>query len=284
MRKTFLAALIAAPCVALAQAPRIEAEAGAASLLAAAKSDFERTRPGVRVENALTNSAAGALAKLCRGEIGAAGAARAATGAERSECAYHKVQFIELPVATDSLALVVNPANTWTKQLSLAELRKIWLDAPGKATSWKQVNGAWPETPLKLYGPGPKVGLAGHVRAALKADAQGPAPELRADFAATEVLAIVVEGVARDRAALGLLDRATYAAHAKRVRLVPVEGAPSFPIVLYVSAKALEDKTTAQFLSHLLANGSRLAAQAGLAPLAAAEYAQARQRLHGTSK
>ena len=104
---------------------------------------------------------------------------------------------------------------------------------------------------------------------------------MRADISATEVLSIVVEGVARDRAGLGLVDRATYAANAKRVRLVPVEGALAFSVYVVASAKALEDPGTRAYVDHLLANGARLAPQAGLGALAPAAYEQARHKLPG---
>ena len=159
MKKTFLAAmLIAVPCAAAAQAPRIEAEAGIATLLAIAKADYERANPRARAEAALVNSAAAALGKLCRGEIGVAGTGRAATPAERALCAQNRVELIEMAVATESVTLVVNPANTWAKQLGVAEMKRIWLEAPGKATSWRQVNAAYPDTPLKLYVRAPSSG------------------------------------------------------------------------------------------------------------------------------
>ncbi len=34
------------------------------------------------------------------------------------------IKYIELPVAYDALTVVVNPANTWAKSLTVAELKK----------------------------------------------------------------------------------------------------------------------------------------------------------------
>lgn len=280
MRKAFLVLLVVATLPVFAQAPRIEADAGVADLLSAAKRDLDRAKPGIRLEGVHANSTSAVLAKLCGGELAVAGAARPAGAAERAACAGNNVLLIELPVGTDALAVVVNSANTWAKQLSLADLKRAWLDAPGKAASWRQINKDWPETPLKLYGPAPKLGLAVHARAVLNAGGhEKTAPELRTDVNATEILSVVVDGVARDRAALGLLDQATYRANMKRVRLVPVEGLPAFPLYVYTSAKALGVAGTRAYLDHLLANGARFAAQAGLAPLAPAAYEQARQQL-----
>ena len=278
---------------AAAQSARIEAEAGAVGFLQMAQQDYAKAKQAF-VGRIGTNSSAAALAKLCRGEIAAAGTARPIAQAERAACAQANVQLVELPLGVDAIAIVANHQNTWAKQLSVAELRRAWLDTPGKAVSWKQLNAGWPERPIKLYGPTAKLGLAGHYGTALKAGAK---ETQRGDMTATEVLSIVVDGVAREPAALGVLDWATYSASAKRVRLVAVEidgkvvqpngrtlrdgsyGAFSYPVTLYVAKKALQDAPTKAFLEHALANGERLAGAAGLGALAAADYQQARNRL-----
>jgi phosphate transport system substrate-binding protein len=281
MTKILLAILILVPCASLAQAPRIEADAGAANLLAAAQEDYARTKPGAKAANVLVASTRSALAKLCRGEIEIAGAARTMTASERALCAQGQVQLVELPVGMDSVAVVASHANSWAKQISVAELKRAWLDAPGRAATWRQLNASWPESPLKLYGPGPNLGLSGIARAALTVGDPQPVAELRRDISATEVLSVVVEGVSRDGAGLGLLDRATYTANMKRVRLVPVSGdnALAFPLYVYAGTKALQHAGTLAVLDHMLANGARLAAQSGLSPLAPATYQEARQRL-----
>jgi phosphate transport system substrate-binding protein len=292
-----VASVFALSGVAEAQALRIEAESGAVGLLQVAQQDYAKAKQLDFVASLGTNSAAGALGKLCRGEVQVAATARVITKTERDACAQNKVQLIELPVAVDAIAIVANPRNTWVKQVSVPELRRAWLEAPGKASSWKQLNGSWPETALKLYGPTPKLGLSESYRAVLAPGAKEGLPAIRSDISATEELAVVVDGVARDQGALGVLDWATYSANAKRVRLVAVEidgkavlpgvqtlrdrsyAAFSYPVMLYVNANNLQDAAVRGFLEHVLVNGERLAGEAGLAPLAATDYRQARQRL-----
>jgi phosphate transport system substrate-binding protein len=279
MRKTFAALLLAFVVPVAAQAPRIEAEAGVAQLLRLARAGFARADAGPGSAGVVENSASGALAKLCREQVGVAGTARAATAQERQACAQEKLELIELPVGLESVAVIVNPANTWARRLRFADLRRIWLEDAGKAASWRDLEPGYPAFPLKLYGPAPRLGLAASARAALNAGAAQPGPELRADVSASEILAVVVEGVARDRWALGLLDRATYLEHANRVKLLPVDGALAFPVYVYTSQRALGDAGTRAYLDYLLANGAQLAPKAGLAALSPGSYEQARQRL-----
>jgi phosphate transport system substrate-binding protein len=296
IRYLLVASAFVLPGMAEAQALRIEAESGAAGLLQVAQQDYSKAKQPDLAASLSTNSTAAALAKLCRGEVQVAGTGRVIAKAEREACAQNKVQLVELPVAVDAIAIVANPRNTWVKQVSVPELKRAWLEAPGKAASWKQLNASWPETTLKLYGPTPKLGLSETYRAVLAPGAK-ESSAIRSDISATEELSIVVEGVARDPAALGVLDWATYSANAKRVRLVAVEidgkavapsvqtlrdrsyAALSYPVMLYVSASSLEHAAVRGFLEHLLVNAERIAERAGLAPLATADYMQARQRL-----
>lgn len=280
VNEILFATLMSIPLIGWAQSVRVESDAGVSSLLSAAARDLEKGKAQGRSIAVLASSTGGALVRLCRGEIVIAGAGRAANRAERDLCAQERVELVELPVATDTVVLVSNPNNTWARQLTVADLKRAWLDAPGKATSWKQINGAWPDIPLKLYGPAPRTGLAAYVRIALtEGSIDSERPALRTDINTTEVLSLVAEGVARDGAGLGLLDRVTYEANMKRVRLVPMEGLPAFPLYVYTSAKALEDAGTRAYLEYLLANGASLAVRAGLGALAPAAYESGRQRL-----
>ena len=68
----------------------------------------------------------GGFQKFCRDEIDIADASRPIAAAELDACKTTVVDFIELPVAYDGLAVVVHPKNTWASSMSVAELRKLW--------------------------------------------------------------------------------------------------------------------------------------------------------------
>ena len=74
-------------------------------------------------------------------------------------CKKNGVGYIELPIAFDALTVAVNPQNNWAKDITVAELKKIWEPAAeGKITRWNQVRPSWPNRPLTLYGAGKKSG------------------------------------------------------------------------------------------------------------------------------
>ena len=97
----------------------------------------------------------GGFKKFCRGEIDISDASRPIKQKEIDKCKAAGIQFIEIPVAFDALTVVINPKNDFAKKMTVAELKKMWEPAAqGKVKTWNQVNPAWPNTPLKLFGPG----------------------------------------------------------------------------------------------------------------------------------
>ena len=99
---------------------------------------------------------------LCAGRVQLAGASRPIKPDEVKVCSAAGVQFSEIPVALDALSLVVSTKNTWLKDLTFAELRTVFEPgSAGKVTSWKQVRGTFPDSPIRPAGPDVKHGTFG---------------------------------------------------------------------------------------------------------------------------
>ena len=117
--------------------------------------DFQKSKQNsVRVTVGISGTGGG-FKKFCRGETDISDASRPITKKEMEDCKAAGIEFMEFPVAYDALTVVIHPKNDWAKTMTVAELKAIWEPAAqGKITNWKQVNPAWPDRPLKLYGPG----------------------------------------------------------------------------------------------------------------------------------
>ena len=115
-------------------------------IIAAASEEFNQWAPDVRVPVGISGTGGG-FTKFCAGETDISNASRPITPVEVQRCKDKQIQFIELPVAYDGLAVVVNPRNTWATSLSVAELKKIWEPAAGepatKISNWNQVREAF---------------------------------------------------------------------------------------------------------------------------------------------
>ncbi len=144
------------------------------------------------------------------------------------DCKAAGVEYYELPVAFDALTVVVNPKNTFIKQLSVDELKAMWEPAAqGKITRWNQVNPAFPDAPLKLFGAGADSGTFDYFTEAVT----GKAKSSRGDFTASEDDNVLVQGVAQDVNALGFFGYAYYAENQNRVKAVPIADKGGKPAV-----------------------------------------------------
>jgi len=110
------------------------------------------------------------------------------------------IEYIELPIAYDGLAIVVNPKNDWAAHITVAELKTLWQpEAQGKVTKWNQVRPEWPDQEIHLFGPGVDSGTYDYFTEAIV----GKEGASRGDFTSSEDDNVLVQGIATDPLALG---------------------------------------------------------------------------------
>jgi len=171
----------------------------------------------------------GGFAKFCRGETQIQNASRPILKKEMEQCKEAGVQYIELPIAYDALTVVVNKNNDFVKSLTVEELRKIWRPAAqGKIKTWRQVNPAWPNVALALYGPGTDSGTFDYFTEAIV----GKAKQSRNDYTASEDDNVLVQGVAGEQGALGYFGYAYYEENQQKLAAVPIVAKKDAPAVL----------------------------------------------------
>ncbi|WP_047551031.1 PstS family phosphate ABC transporter substrate-binding protein [Methylotenera sp. G11] len=171
----------------------------------------------------------GGFAKFCRGETQIQNASRPILKKEMEQCKEAGVQYIELPIAYDALTVVVNKNNDFVKSLTVEELRKIWRPAAqGKIKTWRQVNPAWPNVALALYGPGTDSGTFDYFTEAIV----GKAKQSRNDYTASEDDNVLVQGVAGEQGALGYFGYAYYEENQQKLAAVPIIAKKDAPAVL----------------------------------------------------
>ncbi len=244
--------------------------------------DFQIDRKGaVRVTVGISGTGGG-FKKFCRGETDISNASRPILHSEMEECKKNGVEYIEMPIAFDALTVVVNPKNNWIHSLTVAELKKMWEPAAQRTiTHWKQVNPAWPDAELKLYGAGADSGTFDYFTEAIV----GKAKSSRGDFTASEDDNVLVQGVASDINALGFFGFAYYIENQKKVRAVAIDSGkggvlPSMqtvqdgsysplsrPIFIYVNAKSTQKSEISDFISFYMQNAPELVKEVKYFPL-----------------
>jgi phosphate transport system substrate-binding protein len=250
--------------------------------------DFQKAKKqSIKVTVGISGTGGG-FKKFCRGETDISDASRPILKSEMADCNKAGIEYIELPVAFDALTVVVNPKNAFIKQLTVAELKKIWEpSSQGSVMRWKQVNPAWPDQPMKLFGPGADSGTFDYFTEAVV----GKAKSSRGDFTASEDDNVLVQGVSRDVNGLGYFGFAYYVENKDKLKAVPIVNQkgqavePSMnavekgtytplarPIFIYVSVRSLAKREVREFVEYYMKNGAKLAREVKYVPLPATAY------------
>lgn len=283
------AALAAAPVYAQQRIVRIDGSSTVFPITEAVAEEFQKAKKQqVKVTVGISGTGGG-FKKFCRGETDISDASRPIAEREMKACAEAGIKYVELPVAFDALTVVINPKNTWLKEVKVEELKKMWEpEAQGKILTWNQVNPAWPNAPLKLFGPGADSGTFEYFTEATV----GKAKSSRGDFTASEDDNVLVQGVSRDVNAIGYFGLAYYVENKDKLKAVPIvdKGAtrgvsPSLgtvmdgtyqplarPIFIYVSDKAMQRAEVREFVEYYLKNAQKLVKEVGYVPLTRQHY------------
>jgi phosphate transport system substrate-binding protein len=189
-------------------------------IVEAVAEEFGKANPNQRTPTVGISGTGGGFQKFCRGETDISNASRPIRPAEIAACKMAGVEYIEVPIAYDGLAIVVNPKNTWANNITVAELKTLWApEAQGKVSRWNQVRGSWPDREIRLFGAGVDSGTYDYFTEAIV----GKEGASRGDFTSSEDDNVIVQGVASDELALGFLPLAYVEQNRERLKLVPVE-------------------------------------------------------------
>lgn len=252
--------------------------------------EFNESYPDVNITVGLSGTGGG-FKKFMAGSTDISDASRPVKGSEIDLGKENEIEFIEVPVAYDGLSIVVNPSNEFVTQLTVDQLRTIFL-ADSAAKTWKDVDPSWPEEPIKLFIPGTESGTFDYFKEVVA----GKEGTIRGDEAVStdENDNNLVKGVSDNEYALGFFGAAYYFSNKDRVKAIPIvnpEGeavAPTpetiengtyapfgRPLFIYISKASIDRLEVSQFVSFYLENAPRVAAEVGYVALPADLYAQA---------
>jgi phosphate transport system substrate-binding protein len=218
----------------------------------------------------------GGFERFCAGETDISNASRAIADDEKALCAENGVEFVELQVATDALTNVVNSENDWASCLTVEQLNAIW--EPGsKVSNWNQVDPAFPDVPLKLYGAGTDSGTFDYFTSVIN----GEEGASRSDFSATEDDNVTVQGVSGDKGALGYFGFSYFEENQDRLKALEIDAGDgcvgpspktaqdgsytplSRPLFAYVTRSSLTgNQSVADFIRYALENAQTIAEEA----------------------
>jgi phosphate transport system substrate-binding protein len=232
----------------------------------------------------------GGFKRFCRGETDISDASRPIKDTEKALCQSNGIEYVEIPVAFDGLAVLVNPANTWVDSLTVNELKRIWEpEAQGFITKWSQVRSGFPDEEIRLFGPGTDSGTFDYFTEVIN----GKSGKSRGDYTASEDDNVLVEGIASEKNGFGYFGIAYYEQNKDKLKLVAIDNGdgpvkPSLetvmndtykplarPIFIYVSKPAVKNNNKVKkFVEFYLQNAAPLVEEVGYIPLASQDYEQ----------
>ncbi|WP_008312425.1 PstS family phosphate ABC transporter substrate-binding protein [Leptolyngbya sp. PCC 6406] len=190
--------------------------------------EFRKTTPGVNITVGVSGTGGG-FRKFCNGETVISNASRPIRDTEVAACAANNVQYTEIQVGVDALAVVV-ASNTRifgaegtvpAAGMTIDQLKTLWEPAAeGRIRRWNQLDRQWARNPISLFGPGTDSGTFDY----FTEEVMGEVAASRADYTASEDDNILVVGVSRSPYALGYFGLAYYLENQNILRSVPVNG------------------------------------------------------------
>ena len=246
--------------------------------------EFQKINSDVRINVGISGTGGG-FKRFTKGETDISDASRPISSSEVDLAKTNKISYVELKIALDGIAVVVNPKNTWVDYLTTAELKMIW-QPNSTVTKWSDVRASWPDQPIHLYGPGTDSGTFDYFTEVIN----GKTKASRADFTASEDDNILVQGVSGDPNSLGYFGYAYFVENKAKLKDIPIDSgsgpvAPndstitsneykplSRPLFIYVNTAALKRAGVKAFIEFYMQNGEVLVHEVGYTPLAAKVY------------
>ncbi|PCI33058.1 MAG: protein sphX [Flavobacteriaceae bacterium] len=265
---------------------RIDGSSTVFPVTEAVAEEFRAVAPKVKVTIGISGTGGG-FKKFSRGETNLSNASRPIKDKEKAACAANNINYLELEVAYDGLAVLVNPKNDWVDSFTIEELKKIWEPAAqGVIMKWNQIRPEWPNEEIHLFGPGVASGTYDYFTKAIV----GKSGSSRGDFTASEDDHVLVQGIAGDTYALGFFGLAYYSENKDKLSLIGVHNGTevvkptletvsngtykplSRPLFLYVNSTSVASKEVVSFVNFYLENAGELSKDVGYIPLPKEKY------------
>ena len=113
---------------------------------------------------------------------------------------------------------MVNPENDWATCLTVEQLRKIW-GPDSKVKNWNEVDSAFPDEELSLFGPGTDSGTFDYFTDVIN----GEEGASRSDFSASEDDNNTVTGVSGEKGGLGYFGFSYYEENQDTLKAVEID-------------------------------------------------------------
>lgn len=249
--------------------------------------EYNQVQPDV--ETALNSSGSGGgFEKSTVGEIDLSNASRPIKDEEEEAAESNGIELHELELAYDGLSVVVSQQNDFLENITVEELRKVFLADSG-AIKWSDVNPDWPEENIVIYSPGHDSGTFDYFNEVILEEKPMREGE---NVTLSEDDNTLVTGIQNDPYAIGYFGYAYYAENKDTLKVLGIDNgdgnpvkpngdtiqdgsyAPlSRPLFTYVNVDYMKEKPQVyDFVKYTLKNAGAAAEQVGYVALPDEKY------------
>jgi phosphate transport system substrate-binding protein len=222
----------------------------------------------------------GGFEKFIQGETDFSNASRPIKEEEAKSLEKAGIDYTELMLAYDGLSVVVSKENDWVEDLTVEDLKKLWIE-DGTTKKWSDINPDWPDEEVVFYAPGTDSGTYDYFDEVILDE-----EDLVSNATLSEDDNVLVQGIQADPNAIGFFGYAYYMANKDTLKVVKINGveptnetiksgkyAPlSRPLFTYVNNKSASEDAVKDFLKYTLENAGDMSEAVGYVPLPQEEY------------
>lgn len=267
-------------------------------IMEAVSEEYSKDQPNVNV-SVSTSGTGGGFKKFTIGDTDLSNASRPIKEEEAAIAKENSIDYQELKLAIDGLTVVVSKENDFVDNLTIDQLKKIFVADSG-ATKWSDINPEWPNETIKIYSPGHDSGTFDYFNEVILEEK--PMRE-DGDVMLSEDDNLLVQGVISDKYAIAYFGYAYYVENEGKLKALGIDNGNgpilpnndtvqsgeysplSRPLFTYVNTKNLKEKAELQdFLTYTLENAGALAEEVGYVALPQENYDEQLEALKGLIK
>lgn len=261
-------------------------------IMEAVSEEFAGVNPDVKAPVGVSGTGGG-FEKFINGETDINNASRPIKDEEKQQLEEKGIEYTEFELAYDGISVVVHKDNDFVDQLTVDELKKIWVENED-ITTWADIREGWPEEPIKFYSPGTDSGTYDYFDEVILDGEQ-----MRKNATLSEDDNMLVQGVAGSEYAIGYFGYAYYVENQDKLKVVPIvnesgeavtpsletiqsgEYSPlSRPMYFYVNNQSIKDNDYVyEYVKFALENVGTLAEEVGYVSLPEEKYQEALKKL-----
>lgn len=242
--------------------------------------EYAGAQPDVQVTVG-TSGTGGGFEKFIQGETDFSNASRPIKEEEAASLKEAGIDYTEFRLAYDGLSVVVSQENDWVEDLTVEDLKKLWVE-DGATKKWSDINSEWPDEEVVFYAPGTDSGTFDYFNEVILED-----EDLVSSATLSEDDNTLVQGIQADPNAIGFFGYAYYVANQDTLKVVSIDGVEpndetiesgeysplSRPLFTYANNAALSDNEAAyDFMTYALENAGVMAEAVGYVALPQEEY------------